>query len=72
VGAVRSIEIVEAFPGSQFLPEIHSVAIGEQPGELLPVGSMGSLDLAIELRRARSDVDVFHAEFRHRHLIQLT
>jgi hypothetical protein len=30
VRAVRSIVIVEAFPGSQLLPEIDVVAIGEQ------------------------------------------
>ena len=48
--AVRSIVIVEAFPGSQLLPEIDVVAIGKRLIELLLVGSMRPLDFAVELR----------------------
>jgi hypothetical protein len=47
---VRSIVIVEAFPGSQLLPEIDVTSIGEQLVELFLVGSMRPLGLAVELR----------------------
>ncbi len=60
--AVRSIVIVEAFPGSQLLLEIDVVAIREQLVELLLVSSMRPFDLAVELRSAWPDVDVLHAQ----------
>ena len=56
-----SVEIVEALPDGQLLLEIDIVFVREELIELVFVGSVGSLDLAIELRRARLDVDVFHA-----------
>ena len=56
--------VVEAFPGSQLFVEIDVISIGEQLVELLLVGSMRPFNLVIELRRARLDVDVFHALFR--------
>ena len=59
---MRSIVIVEAFPGSQLLPEIDVVAIGEQLIKLLLVGSMRPLDLAVELRSTWFDVYMLHAQ----------
>ena len=62
MSAVRSVVIVEAFPGSQLLLEIDVVAIAEQLIELLLVGSMRPLDFAVELRSTWFDVDVLHAQ----------
>ena len=59
---MRSVVVVETFPGSQLFLEIDVVAISEKLIELLFVGSMGSFDLAVELRSAWLDVDVLHAE----------
>ena len=43
-------EIVEAFPFGQFGTEIEVILVGEQLVEFLFIGSVGALDLAIELR----------------------
>ena len=64
MSSMGSIEIVEALPCGQLLREIHIVAIGEQLIEFVLVGPVGPLDFAIELRRPRFDVDVFHAQVR--------
>jgi len=48
--SVRSVEVVEPFPDSQLLLQINIAFVGEELIELVLVGSMGSLDLAIELR----------------------
>jgi hypothetical protein len=61
VRAVRSVVVVEALPHCKFLLEVHVAFIGEELVELVLVGSMRSLDLAVELRCSRFDVDVFHA-----------
>jgi len=60
--AVRPIVVVETFPCGKLLLEINIVAIVDQLVELVLVGSVGPLDFAVELRRSRLDVDVFHAE----------
>ena len=60
-----SVEVVEALPDGQLLLEIHVIAIREQLVELVFVGSVGSLDLPVELRRSCLDVDVFHAQVSH-------
>ncbi len=59
---MRSVVVVEALPHSQFLREIYVAALGEQLVELVLVRSMGALDFAVELRRSRLDVNVFHAQ----------
>ena len=56
-----SIVVVEAFPRSQLLLEIHVVSIGEELVELLFVCSMRPLDFAVELRSTGLDVDVLHS-----------
>ena len=60
-----SVEVVELFPDSQFLLEIHVTPVREQLIELIFVGSVGPLDLAVLLRRARFDVDVPHPQVSH-------
>jgi hypothetical protein len=60
--AVRPIVVVDTFPCGQLPLEINIVAIVDQLVDLVFVGSMGPLDFAVELRRSRFDVDVFHAE----------
>jgi hypothetical protein len=52
------IEVVELFPGGQFLVEINVVGVGKQLVELLLVRSVRSLDFAVQLRRPRLDVHV--------------
>ena len=64
VRTVWSVNVVEALPHGQLLLEIHVVAIREQLVELVLIGSVRPLDFAIELRRPRFDVDVFHAQVR--------
>jgi hypothetical protein len=59
--SVRSVEVVEPFPDSRLLLQTNIALVGEELIELVLVGSMGPLDLAIELRRTRLDVDVFHS-----------
>lgn len=61
MSSMWSVEVVEAFPFGRLLPQIHVVAIGKQLVELVLVGPVGPLDFAIELRRPRFHVDVFHA-----------
>ena len=63
--AVRPIVVVETSPGGQLFLEIDIVAIVDQLVELVFAGSVGPLDFAVELRRSRLDVDVFHAEVSH-------
>jgi hypothetical protein len=60
--SVRSVVVVEALPSSQLFLEIDVIAISEQLVELVLVASVRSLDLAIELRGPRLDVNVFHAQ----------
>ncbi len=57
-----AVEIVEPLPYCQFLFEIHVVAVAEQLIELVLVGSMRPLDLAVELRSTWLDVDMLHAQ----------
>jgi len=53
---VWAIEIAKAFrQHGQLLLEIDIVFVGEELVELVLVGSVGSLDLAVQLRRARLD-----------------
>jgi hypothetical protein len=59
---MQPVEMIKALPNSQLLLEIYVVAMGEQSVELVFVDPVRSLDLAIELRRTRLDVDVFHAQ----------
>ena len=60
-----SVEVVEALPDGQLLLEIDIVFVGEELIELVFVGSVGSLDFPVELRRSCLDVDVFHAQVSH-------
>ena len=43
-------EVIEALPLSEFGMEIHVILVGEQLVKFLFIGSVGALDLAIELR----------------------
>ena len=56
--AVRSSEVVEAFPFVEFSLEIHVAFVTEELIELLLIGSVGSFDFTIELRGAPLDVGV--------------
>ena len=58
VGSMGSVEIVELLPGSELLVQIDIIGVRQQLVELLLVGSMRSLDLAIQLRGSRFDVYV--------------
>jgi hypothetical protein len=62
---VRAVEIVEVLPDGQLFLEINVVAIHKQLVELVFVGSVGPLNLAVQLRHARFDVDVLHAQVSH-------
>ena len=62
MNSVWAVDVVEAFPCSQLLFEIHVVSVREQLVELVFVGAMGSLDLPVQLRRARLDVDMLHPQ----------
>ena len=61
MSAVRSGEVVEALPLGQFRFQIDVALVGEQLVELLAVGPVRSLDLSVEVRRARLDVGVADA-----------
>ena len=50
MSSMRSVEVVEALPDGQLFLEIDIAFVGEELIELVFVGSVGSLDLAIELR----------------------
>ena len=54
-------EIVEAFPFGQFSAEINIVFVSEQLIEFLFIGSVGTFNLAVELRGTGLDVDVTDA-----------
>jgi len=56
VCAVGPCQVVEALPLGELFGQIHVVLVAEQLVELLLVGSVRPLDLAIQLRRARLDV----------------
>ena len=56
--AVGSGEVVELFPFSQLLVQVHIILVVQQLIELFLVRTMGSLDLAVELRRSRFDIDM--------------
>ena len=58
---MRPGEVIEALPLGKFLFQIDVAFVGEQLVELLFVGSMRSLDLSVELRRAWLDVGVANA-----------
>ena len=50
-----TLVIIEGFPLSQTLLEIHVTSVGEQLIELLLICTVGGFHLAVELRRARLD-----------------
>ena len=60
--AVRSSEVVEAFPFVEFGFEINVTSVAEKLIELLLIRSVGSFDFAVELRCAAFDVGVPDAE----------
>ena len=64
MGPVWPIVIVETLPNGELLHEIYIVPVGEPLVELILVGAVRSLDLPIELRCRRLDVNVFHAQVR--------
>ena len=59
-----AVVVVEVLPLGQLLLEIHVVSIRKQLIELVLVGSVGALDLSVQLRSSRFDVDVFHTQVR--------
>ena len=56
--AVRSSEVIEAFPFIQVSLEIHVAFVTEELIKLLLIGSVGSLDFAVQLRCAALYVGV--------------
>jgi hypothetical protein len=58
MGPVWPMVIVETLPHGKLLHEIYVVSVGEQLVELILVRAVRSLDLPIELRCSRLDVDV--------------
>lgn len=61
MGTVGSGEVVEQLPLGQFGVQINIARVAEKLVELLLVGSVGSFDLAVELRRTGFDVGVADA-----------
>ena len=63
---MRAVEVVVVLPLAQLRVEepdvVADALLVEQLVELLVVGSVRALDLAVEARRARPDVDVPDAE----------
>ena len=55
---MRAIEVVEPLPFCQFFVQIHIISVRQQLIEFLLVRAVGSLDLAVELRRPRLDIDM--------------
>ena len=53
---MRSIVVVKPFPFSQLFVQIHVIGVRQKLIELLLVRAVGSLDLPVELWRARFDV----------------
>jgi len=60
-----AIKIVEVLPHGQLFLEIDIVFVGEKLVELVFVGSVGPLNLPVELRRSCLDIDVLHAQVSH-------
>ena len=60
--AVRSLEVVEPLPFTQFCFEIDVAFVAEKLVEFLSIGSVRSLDLSVQLRRAAFDIGVADAE----------
>ena len=58
---MRSIIIVEVFPGFQLRIEIHVIGVGQQLVKLGLIRSMGAFYLAVQLWRLGFDVDMPHA-----------
>ncbi len=54
--AVWSSEIIKLLPLIQFLVQVYIVLVTQQLIELLLVGAVGALDLAVELRCPRFDI----------------
>jgi hypothetical protein len=53
---VRPSKIAKLLPLIQFLVQVHIVFVNQQLIELLLVGAVGPLYLAVELRRSRFDI----------------
>ena len=62
MGAVRPGEVVEPLPLPEFDLKIDVTLVAEELVELLLIGPMGPLDLAVQLGRTRLDVGVADAE----------
>ncbi len=60
---MRRDRVVELLALGQLFLEVHVVSVGEPLVKLVLVGSVGALDLSVELGRPWLDVDVFHAQF---------
>lgn len=62
MGAIRSGEVLEALPLPEFDFKIDDTLVAEEMAKLLLVRPMRSLDLAVQLGRARLDLGVADAE----------
>ena len=58
---MRSIIVVEVFPGLQLGIEIHVIGVRQQLVKLGLIRSVGPFDFAVQLGRLGFDVDMPHA-----------
>jgi len=61
-GTVRSGEVVELLPFGEPSSKVTVIGVGEELIELLLIGSMRALDLAVKLRRSGFDIGMANAE----------
>ena len=58
---MRSVKIVEVFPGFQLRIEIHVIGVRQQLVKFGLISSVRTLDFAVQLGRLGFDVDMPHA-----------
>ena len=58
MSAVRPCKVVKLLPLGQFLFQIYIALVTHQLIELFLIRAVGSLDLAVELRRSRFDISM--------------
>ena len=58
---MRSVIVVEVFPGLELGIETHTIGVGQQLVKVGLVRSVGTLDLAVQLGCLGFDVDMSHA-----------
>jgi hypothetical protein len=58
---VRSITVIEAFPGLQLCVQVHIIGVSHELIKLSLIRSVGAFDFTVELRGSRLDVDMLYA-----------